>query len=395
MDSRSNGRTVVSIFRLKPKKVGGIEAFAQELSRQLGDRGWRSVLCFDSMPSDNVARYLDQPNTILETVQEPFYLWLVRLLYRHRPAILHLNFARLFGVYALLARLLGVRQIYLTDHDSREPGFVAAKRPAWKRLVFRLVMAPLTGVICVSRYVQDCLTGMQMLGPTLTTVIYNGVDIARMEKGANTGARFRQAHGLPADAFLVAQVGQLSPDKGVADLIEAVGVAAAADSRVRLLLIGEGTHSTEYRRLVQSRGLADRVTFAGFLEDPVGDGAFAAADLVCAVSRWGEAFGLVVAEGMAAGRPLLATQVGALPELVSDGVTGFIVAPGDTAAMAERILRLAGDPELCRRLGRSGRDACGERFDLKRNVAQLLSYYGLEHDVEPGGSRGGQRTTAT
>ena len=131
-------------------------------------------------------------------------------------------------------------------------------------------------------------------------------------------------------------------------------------------------------KIESRRGVSRHVTFGGYLEDPVGDGVFGAADMVTAVSRWEEAFGLVIAEGMAAARPVLATRVGGIPEIVSDGVTGFLVARGDTAAMADRILLLASDPALRARLGQAGLSVCRERFDLGRNVEQLIELYGID-----------------
>jgi glycosyltransferase involved in cell wall biosynthesis len=86
----------------------------------------------------------------------------------------------------------------------------------------------------------------------------------------------------------------------------------------------------------------------------------------------------VIAEAMAYGKPVVATRVGGIPELIEDGGSGFLVDRGDAAGMADRILRLLGDPAMRERMGRAGRAAVEVRFNLRENVARVLALYGLE-----------------
>ena len=113
------------------------------------------------------------------------------------------------------------------------------------------------------------------------------------------------------------------------------------------------------------------------VDDPFGEGVFHAADVVCQLSRWEEVFGWMIAEAMAHGKPVVATRVGGIPELISDGVTGYLVGRADVAAMSDRILQLLGDPGLRARMGASGRDTVARKFDLRKNVSQLIGSYGI------------------
>jgi glycosyltransferase involved in cell wall biosynthesis len=113
------------------------------------------------------------------------------------------------------------------------------------------------------------------------------------------------------------------------------------------------------------------------VDDPFGEGVFHAADVVCQFSRWEEVFGWMIAEAMAHGKPVVATRVGGIPELITDGVTGYLVDRVDTPAMSDRILKLLEDPELRDRMGAMGRNSVACKFDLRKNVAQLIESYGI------------------
>jgi glycosyltransferase involved in cell wall biosynthesis len=189
------------------------------------------------------------------------------------------------------------------------------------------------------------------------------------------------------------------PEKGWPDLLRAARIAAAQEPRMHFLMVGEGAHRREYEQMSADLGIASRVTWAGAVDDPLGSGICAAADVWCQVSRWQELFGFTIAEAMAAGRPVIGTRTGGIPELIEDGVTGYLVEPGDVEAIAGRMLELAADPALRQRLGSAGRAAVARKFELKRNVRELLGVYGigpkpahdgstLEHGVDvPVGSR--------
>jgi glycosyltransferase involved in cell wall biosynthesis len=113
------------------------------------------------------------------------------------------------------------------------------------------------------------------------------------------------------------------------------------------------------------------------IDDPFAEGVFQAADVVCQFSRWEEVFGWMIAEAMAHGKPVVATRVGGIPELIEDGVNGYLVGRGDAPAMSDRILMLLGDPGLRNRMGEAGRAVVADKFDLRTNVAQLIKSYGI------------------
>src|SRR5436309_2646108 len=126
--------------------------YARELSVQLAARGWNSVLCFLEPPVEPVRRFLEAPNVTLDVAPDtPSLSWsaargIFRLLRRYRPRILHLHFTTFLNPYSWMAKLMGVEQVYFTDHSSQPEGFVPSRAPLAKRLAMRVIHSPMTGV---------------------------------------------------------------------------------------------------------------------------------------------------------------------------------------------------------------------------------------------------------
>jgi glycosyltransferase involved in cell wall biosynthesis len=131
-------------------------------------------------------------------------------------------------------------------------------------------------------------------------------------------------------------------------------------------------------RKAQELGIANHVTWTGMVKDPFAEGVFDAADVVCQLSNWEEVFGWMIAEAMAYQKPVVATRVGGIPELVRDSVSGFLVERGDIHDTAEKIIQLLESPELRRRMGKAGSQIAKEKFELRRNVSKLIELYDLK-----------------
>src|SRR6266852_9835930 len=372
--------TLVSVFGVAPQRIGGTETFARELSAQLGERGWQSVLCFLSEPTEEVRRFLDLPNISLDVFSESTNGHgrenkLSRIVSRYHPEILHLHFTGLLSLYPWLARLRSVNKVFFTDHHSRPGGYVAARAPIWKRAAARLINRPLTKVISVSNYGYRCMTTAVLLPQNRFQMIYNGVDLSRVSSDPRRAIEFRRRHSIPGDRAIVVQVSWIIPEKGIADLLKTARLVIARNPNVQFVIVGEGAYREQYTREAATMGLGDRVTWTGMSRDPFGEGVFDAADVVCQMSQWEEVFGWVIAEAMAHSKPVVATRVGGIPEVVQDGESGFLVSRRDPVAMAERILTLLRDPALRLRMGARGRQIAQEKFDLRNNVARVVRSY--------------------
>jgi glycosyltransferase involved in cell wall biosynthesis len=377
--------TLVSVFGVAPQRIGGTETFARELSAQLGEHGWQSVLCFLTEPTEEVRRFLDLPNISLEIFSESTngnrpgskFHEIVR---RYRPEILHLHFTGFLSLYPWLARLRSVDKVFFTDHHSRPGGYVAARAPMWKRTAARLINRPLTKVISVSNYGYRCMTTADLLPQSRFEMIYNGVDLARVSCDPQRAIEFRRRHSIPADRAIVVQVSWIIPEKGIVDLLETARLVIARNSKVQFVVVGEGAYREQYMRDAIGMDLGDHVTWTAMSRDPFGEGVFDAADVVCQMSRWEEVFGWMIAEAMAHGKPVVATRVGGIPELIADGVSGYLVECGDGQAASARVLDLLSDPKLRASMGQAARETVSEKFDLRKNVKQLMRAYGVSQE---------------
>jgi glycosyltransferase involved in cell wall biosynthesis len=187
-----------------------------------------------------------------------------------------------------------------------------------------------------------------------------------------SGHDVRAELGIPADAPVVVTVCQLRPEKAVEVLVEAAGLLRGRHPELRVLVAGEGTERGRLEPLIEKLGLADCVLLLGTRRD-VPD-VLVAADVAVCCSDF-EGTPLSVMEYMGAGRPVVATRVGGLPEVVQDGVQGLLVEARDPAGLADALARLLEDEPLRRRLGDAARIRQRTTFDLDAAVRRIEDLY--------------------
>jgi glycosyltransferase involved in cell wall biosynthesis len=198
-------------------------------------------------------------------------------------------------------------------------------------------------------------------------VVVHGVEVA---PPAVPAAAARAALGLDGDgagSLVVGTVGNFTAKKDQATLVRAVGRVPGA----RLVLVGSGPLEHDLRALVAHDGLAERVTFAGSRGD-VAD-LLPAFDVFALSSRY-EGLPIALLEAMAAGRPCVATRVGGIPEVVTDGVDGVLVPPEDPDALADALSALAADPDRRAALGSAAVTRAGD-FRLDAAVERIAAVY--------------------
>lgn len=206
-------------------------------------------------------------------------------------------------------------------------------------------------------------------------VVPNGADTHRFQAGVER-EKALQDLGLPATQILVGHVGTLKPWHGTDDLARCLIRSLRRNSRLGALIVGDGPGLPLLRQLVDQEGLAHRFTWTGAVEADRVPGLMAACRIMVALYPAGEESfyfsPLKVVEAMAAGRPVVASKLGQIAEVVRHGVDGLLVEPGDLDAATEAVLTLAGDPSLCRDMGRAAAERSRERFSWSAAAQQIL-----------------------
>jgi glycosyltransferase involved in cell wall biosynthesis len=391
--SRGERRTLLYVIGVVPDKVGFVERFAREMALQLGRHGWSIVLCFEGPPVGPARAALELPNVTLEVIEEQTVNGLrqaaqfARLVARHRPAVVVYAFNSMLRPYPWIARALSARRVYFNDHSSRSDANVGHEISLVKRLLGRAITAPIDRVICVSGFVQRCVRASGLVGADRAVLAYNGVDPGASAGAAEQGRAFRARHAIPPERQIVLQVSWMTRAKGIDKLLHAAKIVLAEAPDTLFVLVGEGEQRAEFEGLAGALGIADHVLWTGVIRNPTEEGVYAAADVCCQISQWHEAFGMAIVEAMIFSRPVVATRIGGIPELVRDGETGFVVDRDDVPAVAARILELLRDDALRARLGAEGRRIAEREFDLSRTIACYLDIFGIDGLDHDGGAR--------
>ena len=364
-------------------RIGGTELYCRELSDALNQRGWQSVLAFEGNANVDVVTYLQSPNVTLETVPSmtsggiTTLVSLHRLIRIYRPEILHLHYTGFVTPFPWLARLSGVRKVFLTNHASYPEGYRPRRTPEPKRTLAKMINAPVCGVVCPSGFGRRCLTETGILSEQKYKLIYNGTQLEQLANAHDRSKSFRTLYQIPSDRVVVTQVGQLIPEKGIEDLLSAFQQAAQIDDRLHLVLVGEGPMRRQYENMVADWKLSNRVTFTGLVDNTAAAGVYEACDMFCLVSRWEELFGFVLVEAMTRSKPIVATRVGGIPEIVVDSETGYLVDRGDTHGIASRIVEFSEQQQLREKMGEAGRMRAAKLFDVKANVLDVIKFLGI------------------
>jgi len=237
-----------------------------------------------------------------------------------------------------------------------------------------LVLFIIKRVVAVSNFVKKRLVKSGINRDKVKT-IYNGIDLNRYNhSGRVAKGRLRDELNIPQDTLIISTIANLIPEKGIDCLLEAAKQVLLKSKNTLFLIVGAGKEMSFLKKLSQDLGITDHVIFLGFRDDM--ESILSSTDIFVCPSIWKEAFGLVIAEAMGCAKPVIASKVGGIPELVEDGITGILVPPGDSEKLAVAINQLIQNKDLRIILGKAGRKRAEKYFHLEGMVQRTINLYG-------------------
>ncbi|GIX08805.1 glycosyltransferase family 4 protein [Elioraea sp.] len=358
-------------------ETGGVERGTIEVAEALVRAGFRALVASAGGRLVPELAQLGAEHVALPLAsKDPWVMWrnaarLAALIRDRRVAIVHARSRAPAWSALLAARRTGARWV-TTYHGTYNEGFPLKRR-------YNAVMASGERVIAISRFIAEHVTARHGTDPARLRIIPRGVDPGRFDPTAVSGeriVRLARAWRLPDDAPVVLLPGRLTRWKGQEVLIEALARMARTDAVA--VLAGDDQGRRGYRAgleaLAERLGLGPRVRIVGDCADM--PAALMLADVAVSASIEPEAFGRVVVEAQAMGRPVVATAHGGAAETVSPGETGWLVPPGDAAALAAALDHaLALDAAARAALGERARAAVLARYTTERMCAATLEVY--------------------
>lgn len=369
--------------------IGGTEGQLLDLASRFDRRRFSVVVC--ALKGEGPVAHAMRERGIRVVTLNGFGAWDVRVLYRlfrlvrqERPAILHafLGLANLAA--SLVGRLLGIPVVIWSYRDVE----IWKTRAHW--LVDRAGARWAGAITCCSDAVRQFVLAHLDGDESKLLTIHNGIDL---EAFRSPHVASRSELSLREGGLVVGTVSRLDePKKGLTVLLHALADLAGRDGLPpwQCLLVGDGPARERLETLAAQLGLSERVVFAGVRHDVAS--VLAAMDLFVCPSLY-EGFGIAIVEAMAAGRPVVASAVGGIPEIVVNQDTGLLVPPGNAAALADAMAALLTRPDRAQAMGLRGRERAREKFSIETAVLrhqQLYETLSLRHAGRSRTARGAE-----
>jgi glycosyltransferase involved in cell wall biosynthesis len=325
-----------------------------------------------ALSAGSAVRKLERAGFDVTVIDEPDDADAIRAMTAHlaliRPDVSHTHLYRadIVGTTAALALAeTGHRRPYIvsTVHSSRI-------RSAEDRELIRQLTPSMDQLIAVSKSIERKISDEHRTGAPVR-LIYNGVDLQRYDN-QEACCTLPEEYGMEPGSQIVGVVARLEPEKGHQTLIEAWPHVLRKVPSAYLLIVGEGSRRDFLEQWAAAHKVAHRVIFTGRRDDIP---AVTAALDVAVLPSWREAQGLSILEAMALSRPVVASDVGGIPEMVEDGVTGLLVEHDDPVALAEAIVRLLTDHAFADTIARAGHDLVHDRFCIELMVKSIEEIY--------------------
>jgi len=363
--------------------IGGTEIQTINFVKTLVSAGYRTtVTCYYEYNSSLVSRMegtgakvvlmsLKRSDGILALMAN-----LSKIFKELKPDVVHVQYIAPGLIPIIAARLSGVKRVFATVHQPGRPY-------GWKsKLLIRIAAQLCDAFFCNSKSVEKSWFGdCQILDPEKIDVmrkhftIYNGVDSDRIEGIVKQTDKEGLKESLNIkDKKVVGVIGRLREEKGQFILLESIKKVVEEMPDAALLVVGDGADRAYLEQAAVELGVNDHVIWLGQKDPDEVFALYGVIDLVVVPSLF-EGFGLTAAEAMTAGKPVVASNVDGLREVIQDGISGLLVPPGNSKALGQAILELLANPAKAASMGERGKKIVETEFSLCRFQSAILATY--------------------
>ena len=349
-------------------EIGGMERVVASIARGLDPEAYE-VSVWSIARGGQIASELEKEGKQVKVLgidnyYNPLNVFkLSNLIKKERPDIIHTHgyFASTIGrIAAKLAKV----PIIVTHVHSTYWGYTK------RNILIERELSKFTDrIICCSDAVKRFVVEHENISDKKAVTIYNGVEI----KEVNDSFKSREALGIRENDIMITTVGSLTPHKGQRYLIEAVAHSMKTHDNIRCFIVGDGPLRVEFENYAISLGIGAHINFLGRVGDI--SEVINATDIFVMPSSGREGLGIAVLEAMAYGKPVIASDIGGLPEVVIDSATGYLVKPKDVHSIASVINKLVEDGSARIAMGSEGKRVFEERFKAKFMISRIDDLY--------------------
>ncbi len=368
--------------------MGGPAIHVANLAAGLETRGYHTTLVAGSLArgEDSMAFLAERLGVAVVDVPEiqrelsvlpdtRSVLRVAELIRETRPHILHTHTAKAGAIARAAALLAGEARppvVVHTFHGHVLKGYFGRGRTGFFRQVERSLARSSDALVAVSPEVRDDLVALGVARPEKFVVVRLGIPLDERLDDETADLDYRYEYGIGRDSFVVGWVGRMTAVKDAGAVLHTVAALRARGVDAVACLVGDGPDHESLEQLAHDLEITRSCFFVGYQAEVAGLYRLFDAFYLPSVN---EGTPVSAIEALAAATPVVANRVGGVPDVVRDGVDGFLVEPGDTEGAGERLAALAADPRLRRQLGESGRARVRERYSVARLVDDVDRLY--------------------
>lgn len=346
--------------------AGGVDLYIRMLFKYLDKEKYENVLVCSSSFNENDYKnlseyfeYIDISREICTRDLKSIYE-VRKLIKKYEPDIVYAHSSKA-GVIARIANI-GINNLCLYNPHGWAFNMKDTKKQWMYAMIERSASVLCKKIICISDAEKRSAIERRICNKKKLHVIFNGIDISYYESH-NFNKITRNNLGIPEDAYVIGMVGRVSKQKAPDVFIKAASIIKKNIPNAYFIIVGSGEQEQQIQKEAYYKGLADSLLITGWVKNPMNY--IALFDIALLLSRW-EGFGLVLPEYMIAGKPIIATKVDAIPDIICNRVNGVLVEVDDVEAVSNAVTELFSNTELCMKLVTNGKKEVYKRFDVIR-----------------------------